>query len=206
MLREQNARIGRECSTETQAQPAPQTQRGDRLAQLLAPKPHLVGNRMHFCAHRRIYIVQRHGQRHRQVVLDGHVVEDDGTFAEDAEAIERVQPAPRILDGGGGTAEHAHLARIGHGRSGDQIDEDFGGGAIETEQRDRFTFADVERAHTQRTERVIVLLDVAQLDGGAGAVRHARPRRGAAASRRPEATRHRAPSRATDRRGSRSLR
>ena len=129
----------------------------DFSGERLRAEPHLLGRR---------FDVER--ERHREILRDRQPLEQDGARADDADAIDDGEPLGAVADRRRRTAEEAYRAGVGQRRAGDQIDEYFGGGQIESDNSDGFRGADGQLSNAQRPEGSIVLRDAGHLEDGRG--------------------------------------
>ena len=109
-------------------------------------------------------------ERQRQVLRQRRRFEQHGALGEDPERVEPRQPVVAFGDVGGRAAEHAHDAGVRQQRAVDEVDEHFGGGAIEAGDGDAIARLDDEIGDAQRPQAAVVLDDAGELER-----RHQRP-------------------------------
>jgi hypothetical protein len=103
----------------------------------------------------RLHWLDVEGEGHREILQQRGGIQQHGSRAHDAEAIERLEPRLAVGDRGRAAPEDEHLPFIGQGGAGHEIDEHLPGARIEAGQRDPFPLDNREIVDAQRPQAVV---------------------------------------------------
>ena len=130
-------------------------ERGDRLLEpsLLDARVTRELNHLHGDWRRHGLDVER--DRHREVLQQRRGIQQHRARADDAEAIEGLQPGLAVRDRGRALPEDEDLAFIRNRSAGHQVDEHFGGAGVEAGDGDALSGGDRELVDPQRAKPVV---------------------------------------------------